>query len=101
MSVLYVCPKEQQGASRLREYKRGTFDRRVAYGQRQRKLMLVSRGILDGFKVCCESAKDAENLARAFRSRCPRIEQSERAKYSLKVRTEDKMVYVTRKGPLH
>jgi len=63
--------------------------------------MLVSRGILDGFKVRCESTKDAANLARAFRSRCPRIEQSERAKYSLKVRTEDKMVYVTRKGLLH
>ena len=85
----------------MKEYKRGTFDRRVAYGQRERKLMLVSRGILDGFKVRCESTKDAANLARAFRSRCPRIEQSERAKYSLKVRTEDKMVYVTRKGLLH
>jgi hypothetical protein len=87
--------------SPLKQYRRGTFDRRIAYGQRQRKLMLVSRGIIDGFEVCCESTKDAANLARAFRSRCPRIEQSERAKYRLRVRTEDKVIYVTRKGPLH
>jgi hypothetical protein len=84
----------------LKEYKRGTFDRRIAYGQRERKLMLVSRGIIDGFKVRCESTKDAANLARAFRSRCPRIEQSERAKYRLRVRAEDNVIYVTRKGPL-
>lgn len=85
----------------MKEYRRGTFDRRVAYGQRQQKLMLVSRGIIDGFKVCCESTKDAANLAHAFRSRCPRIEQSERAKYRLRVTTEHKVIYVTRKGPLH
>ncbi len=84
----------------MREYRQGTFARRIAYGQRQRKLMLVSRGILEGFKVRCESAKDAANLARAFRSRCLRVEQSERAKYSLRVRTDDETVYVTRKGPL-
>jgi len=85
----------------LKEYRWGTFHKRVAYGQRQRKLMLVARGIIDGFKVCCESTKDAANLARAFRSRCLRIEQSERAKYRLRVRTEDNVIYVTRKGPLH
>ena len=85
----------------MKEYRRGTFDRRVAYGQRQRKLMLVSRGIIDGFKVCCESTKDAANLAHAFRSRCPRIEQSERAKYRLRVTTEHTVIYVTREGPLH
>jgi len=84
----------------LREYKSGTFDRRVAYGQRQRKLMLVSKGIMDGFKVRCESAKDAENLARAFRLRLPRIEQSDRARFSLKVRVEENVIYVIRKSPL-
>ena len=87
--------------SQLKEYRRGTFDRRVAYGQRERKLMLVARGIIDGFKVRCVSTKDAANLARAFRSRCLRIEQSERAKYHLKVTTKDEVIYVTRKGPLH
>ena len=46
----------------VKEYRPGTFDRRVAYGQRQRKLMLVSRGIISGFKVNCRSAKEAENL---------------------------------------
>jgi hypothetical protein len=60
--------------------------------------MLVSKGIIDGFKVHCQSAKDAENLAHAFRSRSRRVEESERAKYTLKVRVEDRTVYVTRKG---
>jgi hypothetical protein len=82
----------------LKEYRPGTFDRYVAYGQRQRKLLLVSRGIIDGFRVRCHSATDAENLARAFRSRSRRVEESERAKYALKIRVEDRTVYVTRKG---
>lgn len=82
----------------MKEYKPGTFHRRVAYGQRQRKLMLVSRGRMDGFKVRCQSAKDAENLARAFRLRSRRIEEGEGAKYSLRVRIEGRTVYVTRKG---
>ena len=82
----------------MKEYKPGTFDRRVAYGQRQRKLLLVSRGILDGFKVRCPSVREAESLARAFRVRSPRIEESERARYTLRVRLEDRTVYVTRKG---
>jgi hypothetical protein len=82
----------------LKEYRPGTFDRYVAYGQRQRKLLLVSRGIMDGFKVRCQSTKDAENLARAFRSRSRRVEEGERAKYALRIRVEDRTVYVTRKG---
>jgi hypothetical protein len=82
----------------LKEYRPGTFDRYVAYGQRQRKLLLVSRGIIDGFRVRCQSAKDAENLARAFRSRSRRIGESPRAKYSLRVKVQDSTVYVTRKG---
>jgi len=84
----------------MKEYRRGTFDRRVAYGQRQRKLMLVSRGILDGFKVRCRSAKEAENLARAFRSRSSRIEEYDKARFNLRVKVENETVYVTRKGPL-
>jgi len=83
----------------LKEYRSGTFDRHVAYGQRQRKLMLVSRGVIEDFKVRCESAKDT-NLARAFRLGCLKIEQNERARYSLKVRVEEKKIYVTRKGLL-
>jgi hypothetical protein len=83
---------------RLKEYRPGTFDRYVAYGQRQRKLLLVSRGIIDGFRVRCQSARDAENLARAFRSRSRRIEEAERVKYSLRVKVQDRTVYVTRKG---
>jgi hypothetical protein len=82
----------------MKEYRPGTFDRHVAYGQRQRKLLLVSRGIINGFKVRCQSTKDAENLARAFRSRSRRIGESVRAKYSLRIKVEDRTVYVTRKG---
>lgn len=83
----------------MKEYKRGTFHRRVAYGQRQRKLMLVARGIIDGFKVRCQSEKEATNLARAFRLRSQRIERSGQTKYGVKVRLEGKTIYVTRKGP--
>ena len=82
----------------MKEYRPGTFDRHVAYGQRQRKLLLVSRGIIGGFKVRCQSTKDAENLARAFRSRSRRIGESVRAKYALRIKVEDRTVYVTRKG---
>lgn len=85
----------------MREYDAGTFDKYVAYGQRQRKLMLVSKGILDGFKVSCESDKKAANLARAFRLRSRRIEKDERARYSLRIKVDGKTVYVTRKAPLH
>jgi len=84
----------------LKEYNAGTFDRRVAYGQRQRKLMLVSKGIIDGFKVSCESDKKAANLARAFRLRSRRLEKDEKARYSLRIKVDGKTIYVTRKGPL-
>jgi hypothetical protein len=84
----------------LKEYKPGTFDRHVAYGQRERKLMLVTRGVMDGFKVRCQSAKEAENLAHAFRVRCRRIEERGTTKYSLRVRVEERTIYVTRKGLL-
>lgn len=84
----------------MKEYKPGTFDRYVAYGQRQRKLMLVARGVIDGFKVRCESAKEATNLARAFRVRSRKVEGTEKAKYGLRIRVEGKIIYVTRKGLL-
>ena len=84
----------------MKEYEAGTFDRRIAYGQRQRKLMLVSKGIIDGFKVSCESDKKAGNLARAFRLRSRRIEKDEKARYSLRIKIDGKTIYVTRKGPL-
>lgn len=84
----------------MKEYDPGTFDRRVAYGQRQRKLMLVSKGIIDGFKVSCESDKKAANLAYAFRLRSRRIEKDEKARYSLRIKVDGKTIYVTRKGPL-
>jgi hypothetical protein len=84
----------------LKEYKRGTFDRRVAYGQRQRKLKLVARGIVDGFRVRCRSTKEAENLARAFRLRSQRIERDETARYSLRIKVQERTVYVTRKAVL-
>ena len=91
---------DRPGPSRLKEYKRGTFDRRVAYGQRQRKLLLVARGIVDGFRVRCRSAKEAENLARAFRLRAQRIDRDETARYSLRIKVQGRTVYVTRKAVL-
>lgn len=83
----------------MKEYDAGTFDRHVAYGQRQRKLILVSKGIINGFKVSCESDKKAANLARAFRLRSRRIEKDEKARYSLRIKIDGKTIYVTRKGP--
>ncbi|WP_455284613.1 hypothetical protein [[Eubacterium] cellulosolvens] len=82
----------------MKEYKRGTFDRHVAYGQRQRKLMLVSKGIIDAFKVRCQSTREAENLARAFRIRSSKVQRDENARYSLRVKVEGKTIHVTRKG---
>ncbi len=84
----------------MKEYKPGTFDRRVAYGQRQRKLILVARGIMDGFKVRCRSEKEADNLAHAFRSRCVKIEAEEYARYAIKVRLKGRTIIVSRKGPI-
>jgi len=81
----------------MKEYKPGTFDKRVAYGQRYRKLLLVASGIIDGFKVRCRSEKKAQDLAYAFRARNPRVEKSERAKYSLRIKVRGSTVYVTQK----
>jgi hypothetical protein len=66
----------------------------VAYGQRDRKLMLIARGILRGFKVKCKSEKDAANLARSFRIRAARIGAEEYARFALKVRVDVRTVYV-------
>jgi len=83
-----------QPRTKLREYRPGTFDKRVAYGQRDRKLTLVARGILNGFKVKCRSEKDARNLAYSLRIRARRIEISEVARFGLRVRVEGAKVYV-------
>lgn len=80
--------------SGLREYRPGTFDKRVAYGQRDRKMMLVARGILRGFKVVCRSDGAARNLAYALRVRRPRIESREGARFGLSVGLEGRTVYV-------
>ena len=82
--------------SKLKEYRPGTFDKYVAYGQRDRKLMLVARGILTGFKVVCDSEKKARNLAYSLRVRATRIESREGARFGLKVRVEGREVRVLR-----
>ena len=84
----------------LKEYRAGTFDRRVAYGQRHRKLVLVARGIMDGFRVRCRSERAAGNLAHAFRSRCAKIEAEEYAHYAIRVRVKGRTVIVTRKAAI-
>jgi hypothetical protein len=66
----------------------------VAYGQRDRKLMLVARGILQGFKVKCRSEKSARNLAYSLRMRAPRVEAIDGARFGLNVRLEGAKVYV-------
>jgi hypothetical protein len=83
-----------QPAKKLREYRPGTFDKRVAYGQRERKLLLVARGIIRGFKVKCKSEKAAENLAYSLRNRTPRVEATAGGRFGLKVRVEGEKVYV-------
>lgn len=84
------------GASskRLREYRPGTFDKRVAYGQRDRKLWLVARGIMQGFKVNCMTEKAAKDLAFGLRVRAPRIADSEDARFGIRVRVEGRRVLV-------
>jgi hypothetical protein len=66
----------------------------VAYGQRERKLMLVARGILHGFKVKCRSERTARNLAFSLRVRAPRIEASDDARFRLRVKVDGARVYV-------
>lgn len=84
----------------MKEYKPGTFDRHVAYGQRDRKLMLVSSGVIDGFRVSCKSEGEAQNLAYAFRVRSRHMKGYERARYSLKIKVKRNVIYVTRKSRL-
>ena len=79
---------------KIREYRPGTFDKYVAYGQRERKLMLVARGILRGFKVKCRSENAARNLAYSLRMRVPRIEAADGARFALKVRVDGVKIYV-------
>ena len=86
----------QQKRTALREYRPGTFDKRVAYGQRERKLTLVARGILPGFKVKCHSEKAARNLAYSLRMRAPRIEAIDGMSFGIRVRLEGRSVYVVR-----
>jgi hypothetical protein len=83
-----------EARTNLREYRPGTFDKRVAYGQRERKLMLVARGILRGFKVKCKSEKAARNLAYSLRARACRIESTGAARFGLRVKLEGVRVYV-------
>ena len=83
-----------QGSKKLREYRPGTFDKRVAYGQRERKLILVARGILHGFKVKCGSENAARNLAYSLRIRAGRIEESEVFGFAPKVKVDGAKVFV-------
>jgi hypothetical protein len=83
-----------QTRTKLREYRPGTFDKYVAYGQRERKLMLVARGILHGFQVKCDSEKAARNLAYSLRMRAPRIEATDGARFGLRVKVDGVKLYV-------
>jgi len=80
----------------LKEYRAGTFDKRVAYGQRERKLRLVARGILPGFKVVCRSEKEAEDLAYSLRRRAQRIAETEELRCDVKVRVDGRKLYAIR-----
>lgn len=80
--------------SGLKEYRTGTFDKRVAYGLRDRKLMLVVRGILKGFKIPCKTETAAANLAYSLRIRAARIESEDYARFGLKVKLDGRVVYV-------
>ncbi len=95
-------PAAEQGSRKIREYRPGTFDKRVAYGQRERKLILVARGILRGFKVKCGSEKAARNLAYSLRIRATRIGPSENFGFAPKVRVDGVKVFVigvSKRGP--
>ena len=82
---------------KLKRYRAGTFDKRVAYGQRSRKLLLVARGIISGFSVQCRSEKKAENLARAFRTRASHIDDAPGIRYGIQVKTKGSVVHVVRR----
>ena len=80
----------------MKQYRAGTFDKRIAYGQRERKLRLIARGIMPGFKVVCRSEKSAKNLAYALRLRAERMESTEGLACGVKVRVEGRTVYALR-----
>ena len=80
----------------MKQYRPGTFDRHVAYGQRERKLRLIARGILPGFKVVCHSEKGAKNLAYALRIRAERMTSADDLPCGVKVRVEGRKVYALR-----
>jgi hypothetical protein len=68
----------------------------VAYGQRERKLRLVARGIINGFRVVCRTENDAKNLAYALRLRAQRMASEEDYRCGVKVKVEGKKVYAIR-----
>jgi hypothetical protein len=80
----------------LREYLPGTFDKHIAYGQRERKLRLVAMGIMKGFKVVCHTEKNAKNLAYALKVRAERMTEDEDYRFGVKVRLDGKNVYAIR-----
>ena len=80
----------------LKEYRAGTFDKYVAYGQRERKLKLIARGILKGFRVTCPSEKSAKNLAYALRIRASRIESENDSRCGVQVKLEGRKIYALR-----
>jgi len=82
--------------SGLREYRAGTFDKYVAYGQRERKLKLIARGILKGFVVTCPSENSAKNLAYGLRLRASRLESEEEFQCGVVVKVDGQKVYALR-----
>ncbi|HUO41897.1 MAG TPA: hypothetical protein VMU35_02900 [Methylomirabilota bacterium] len=80
----------------MRQYRRGTFDKHVAYGQRDRKMRLIARGIMDGFKVTCRTENDARNLAYALRLRARRLASDMSLQFGVKVKVEGRKVYAIR-----
>ena len=68
----------------------------MAYGQRERKLRLVARGIINGFKVVCRTEKSAKNLAYELRVRVERMANEEEYRCGVKVKVEGKKVYALR-----
>ncbi len=91
---ILTMERETRPHSDFKQYRAGTFHKRVAYGQRDRKLMLVARGILKGFKVTCKSDKEAANLAYSLRIRAARTESQDYARFGLRVKVDGRRVYV-------
>ena len=80
----------------MREYRPGTFDKHVAYGQRERKLRLVAMGIMNGFKVVCRTEKNARNLAYSLKVRAERMTENQEYRFGIKIRLDGKKVYAIR-----